>query len=160
MIRFFKKVKWIAIAAITIIVICFLIGIVASGNIANSIIWPVSLLGIAVCGSTIYFKVNRDNRQPSKEFIITVTSFLKSPPLPYARHVLKYKISIIDRAKGTENIIINNSKMIKLKKSDKANPFEYLEQILENDIVSVERMIRQNYPRCRLTKFIAKPENQ
>ena len=135
-----------------------MIGIVASGNIANSIIWPVSLLGIAVCGSIIYFKVNRDNRQPPKEFIITVTSVLKSPPIPYARLVLKYKISIIDRAKGTENIIINNSKTIKLKKSDKANPFEYLEKILENDITSVERMIRQNYPRCRLTRFIAKPE--
>ena len=157
MIRFFKKAKWIAIAAITLIVICVLTGIVVSGNIGNSIIWPVSLLGIAVCGTTIYFKANRDCQQPLKEFIITVTSVLKCPPIPYARHVLKYKISIIDRAKGTENIVINNSKTIKLKKSDKANPFEYLEQILESDIVSVERMIRENYPRCRLTKFIAKP---
>ena len=151
MIKIFRKIKWIIIAVVITATVFLLIGFMMSGSISSTLIWPICIFGIVALAGLIFLKIHNYSIQPESEFTITVSSIFKSPVIPFlSRYVLKYKITIEDQKKKIERIVIKNNKIIKVSHRDTNLPFQYLEQILENDIISVEKMIREMYPRCKI----------
>ena len=152
MLKIIKRFKWMIIAAAIIIIVFLLIGLVMSYKAISVLIWPISIFGIAALACVIFLKSYSYYTQAEREFTISVSSVFKSPVVPFfSRYVMKYKITVESQNKKIERIVITNNKVIKIDHKNKTLPYQYLEQMLENDIVAVEKMIRDIYPRCKIS---------
>ena len=150
MFKLLKKIKWTFIAIVIIAVMSIMIGFAAQGAITGALIWPISIFGVITFLCLVFYKIYSCSSQPASEFVISISSKIESPILSFGRYTLKYKVKIEDKTKRIEQIVITNDKIVKLKWRDKDKPFEYLEMVLTRDILSIETMIREIYPRCRI----------
>ena len=154
MFRFLKKIKWIGLGFVTIIIVCLIIGITKSGIVIEPLLWLFGIVAIIGCGTFIFFKTFTYMTQPKNFFNLSVNGKITSPVFHFGRYVLKYNISVQDEKKKENKVILEKNQTIKLKEKDTEKPFEYLEKRLKIEIDEIEQYLHENYPHCNILKKI------